>query len=59
MFLKHFCRILKGIVYISVFVLIAWMAVSWVDILLHNDPVYGDKQYMSGNAIVLLVELAE
>lgn len=59
MFLKHFCRILKGIVYISVFVLIAWMAVSWVDVLLHNDPVYGDKRYMSGNAIVLLVELAE
>ena len=40
-------------------VLMVWLAVSWVDVLLHNDPVYGDKQYMTGNAIVLLVELAE
>lgn len=41
------------------FVLIAWVAVSWVDILLHNDPVYGDKQYMSGNAIVMMINLTE
>lgn len=40
-------------------VLLVWLAVSWVDVLLHNDPVYGDKQYMTGNAIVLMVELAE
>ena len=40
-------------------VLLIWLAVSWADVLLHNDPVYGDKQYMTGNAIVLLVELAE
>ena len=59
MFLRHFRRILKEIVYISIFALIAWMAVSWVDVLLHNDPVYGDKQYMPGNAIVLITELAE
>lgn len=43
----------------AMFALIGWLAVSWMDILLHNDPVYGDKQYMTGNAIVLLVDLAE
>ena len=59
MFLKHFCRILKEIVYISIFALIGWLAVSWVDILLHNDPVYGDKQYMPGNAIVMMINLTE
>ncbi len=42
-----------------VFAVVAWLAVSWVDVLLHNDPVYGDKQYMTGNAIVLLVNLTE
>lgn len=39
--------------------ILVWLAVSWVDILLHNDPIYGDKQYMTGNAIVLIMELTE
>lgn len=43
----------------AIFALAGWLAVSFIDVLLHNDPVYGDKQYMSGNAIVLMVELAE
>lgn len=42
-----------------IFALVAWLAVSWVDVLMHNDPVYGDRQYMPGNAIVLLADLAE
>lgn len=42
-----------------VFAVVTWLAVSWVDVLMHNDPVYGDKQYMTGNAIVLLVNLTE
>lgn len=40
-------------------VLLIWLTVSWVDILLHNDPIYGDKQYIPGNAIVMLINLAE
>lgn len=43
----------------AIMALAGWLAVSWVDILLHNDPIYGDKQYMPGNAIVLMTELAE
>lgn len=40
-----------------IFALAGWLAVSFVDVLLHNDPVYGDKQYMPGNAIVIVTEL--
>lgn len=39
--------------------ILVWLVISWVDVLMHNDPVYGDKQYMSGNAIVMMVELTE
>lgn len=42
-----------------IFAIAGWLAVSFVDVLMHNDPVYGDKQYMTGNAIVLMVEMAE
>lgn len=39
--------------------IIMWLLISWVDVLLHNDPVTGDKSYWQGNAIVLLINLAE
>lgn len=39
--------------------ILVWLVISWVDVLMHNDPIYGDKQYMPGNAIVLMTELAE
>lgn len=40
-------------------VLLVWLLVSWANVLMHNDPIYGDKQYMSGNAIVLLIEMMD
>lgn len=49
----------EAITIFAILVLAAWLAMSFVDVLMHNDPVYGDKQYMTGNAIVMLVELAE
>lgn len=52
-------QILKEVVSLAIFALVGWLAVSWMDILLHNDPVYGDKQYMPGNAIVMMMELEE
>lgn len=52
-------RFFEAIAMATIFALAGWLAVSWVDVLLHNDPVYGDKQYMPGNAIVMMVELAE
>lgn len=52
-------RFFSEAITLAAFALIGWLVVSWVDILLHNNPIYGDKQYMPGNAIVLLVEMAE
>ena len=40
-------------------VLLVWLTISWADVLMHNDPIYGDKQYMTGNAIVMMTELTE
>ena len=55
-FLKH---LVSAILIAASIAILIWLVVSWIDVLMHNDPVYGDKQYMTGNAIVLLVELAE
>lgn len=52
-------RFFEAITIFAILVLAAWLAVSFVDVLLHNDPITGDKQYMSGNAIVMLINLAE
>lgn len=52
-------RFFSKAITLAAFALIAWMAVSWVDVLLHNNPIYGDKQYMTGNAIVMMVGLTE
>lgn len=55
-FLKH----LVGAILIAASIaILIWLVISWVDVLMHNDPVYGDKQYMSSNAIVMITELAE
>lgn len=43
----------------AIFALAGWLAVSFVDVLMHNDPAYGDKQYMTGNAIVMLVNMTD
>ena len=52
-------KILGQAASLLIFALIACLAVSWVNVLMHNDPVYGDKQYMPGNAIVMITELAK
>lgn len=55
-FLKH----LVGAILIAASIaILIWLVISWVDVLMHNDPVYGDKQYMSGNAIVMMINLTE
>ena len=35
--------------------IITWLLVSWIDVLLHNEPVTGDKSYWQGNAFVLMI----
>lgn len=55
-FLKH----LVGAILIAASIaILIWLVVSWVDVLMHNDPITGDKQYMPGNAIVMMVDLTE
>lgn len=49
----------EAITICAILALAGWLTVSFVDVLMHNDPVYGDKQYMPANAIVLVIELAE
>lgn len=39
--------------------ILVWLVISWVDVLMHNDPVYGDKQYIPGNAIVMIINLTK
>ena len=36
-----------------------WILVSWVDVLCHNAPIYGDKQYHPCNIIVMFAEAAK
>lgn len=55
-FLKDLASAILIAVCITVLV---WLVVSWTDVLMYNDPIYGDKQYMPGNAIVLMTELAK
>lgn len=59
MFFECFCRFFKKIVCLVGIAVTVWLIVSWVDVLLHNDPVYGDKQYMPSNAIVMMLDLTE
>lgn len=57
--MKFLKKLINTILIAASIAMLIWLVVSWIDVLMHNDPVYGDKQYMTGNAIVLLVELAE
>lgn len=57
--MKFLKKLISTILIAASIAILIWLVVSWIDVLMHNDPVYGDKQYMTGNAIVLLVELAE
>ena len=55
-----FLKNLVGAVLIAASIaILAWLVISWVDVLMHNDPITGDKQYMPGNAIVMITELVE
>ena len=52
-------RFFEAVAMATILALAGWLAVSWVNVLMHNDPIYGDKQYMPGNAIVMMMELEE
>lgn len=52
-------RFFEAVAMAAILALAGWLAVSFVDVLMHNDPIYGDKQYMPGNAIVMITEMTE
>lgn len=52
-------RFFSEAITLAAFALIGWLVISWADVLMHNDPIYGDKQYMPGNAIVMMINLTE
>lgn len=52
-------RFFSEAITLAAFALIGWLTISWADVLMHNDPVYGDRQYMTGNAIVMMTELRD
>ena len=37
--------------------LMLWILISWMDVLMHNDPWTGDRQYHNWNAFMLLTEV--
>ena len=41
-------KFFEAITICAILALAGWLTVSFVDVLMHNDPVYGDKQYMPG-----------
>ena len=57
--MKFLKKLISTILITASIAILIWLVVSWIDVLMHNDPIYGDKQYMPGNAIVLITELAE
>ena len=57
--MKFLKNLVSTILITASIAILAWLAVSWIDVLMHNDPITGDKQYMPYNAIVLITELAE
>lgn len=57
--MKFLKKLISTILIAASISILIWLVVSWIDVLMHNDPVYGDRQYMPGNAIVMMVELAE
>lgn len=55
-FLKH---LVGAILIADSIAILIWLVVSWVDVLMHNDPITGDAAYWRGNAIVMMTELMD
>ena len=57
--MKFLKNLASAILIAASIAILAWLAVSWIDVLMHNDPITGDKQYMPGNAIVMMMDLTK
>ena len=50
---------LKLFAYVACIGLIVCMLASWIDVLMHNDPLTGDRRYNPANAFVIMMEVAK
>lgn len=50
-------KIIENALLIVSAALLIWMAASWADVLLHNDPWSGDFQYAAWNIFKILEEM--
>lgn len=57
--MKFLKNLASAILIAASIAILIWLVVSWVDVLMHNDPITGDNQYIPGNAIVMMVDLTE
>lgn len=57
--MKFLKNLISAVLIAASIAILAWLVVSWVDVLMHNDPITGDNQYIPGNAIVMMVDLTE
>ena len=57
--MKFLKNLASAILIAASIAILAWLVGSWVDVLMHNDPITGDAAYWRGNAIVLLVDLTK
>ena len=48
---------IKFIFYTLCISVITWLLVSWIDVLLHNDPATGNHSYMPANAFVVITQI--
>ena len=49
--------ILRFVIYTVCILLMVWMLVSWVDVLMHNDPITGDHVFLPINAFVIITQI--
>lgn len=50
-------KILGNIITVLAAAVLIWIAVSWADVIIHSDPVSGNGDLMSGNAVELLTNI--
>ena len=49
--------ILRFVVYTVCILLMVWILVSWLDVLMHNDPITGDHAFLPINAFVIITQI--
>lgn len=59
MFFRFVAKMIWYIFCLIVIVIFTWLIVSWVDVLSHNSPITGDRNYWKYNAIIWMIQEGE